>query len=66
MMFGGGGFNPAVAAPVDNQDSGVERQLRDAVEGPETSAGSKGTKTGAETVAPESKPEETSKQNTAN
>ncbi|MFC5132295.1 VWA domain-containing protein [Paeniglutamicibacter kerguelensis] len=65
MMFGGGGFNPAVAAPVDNQDSGVERQLRDAVEGPETSTGSKGTKTGAETVAPESKPEETSKQNTA-
>ena len=32
MMFGGGGFNPAVAATVDNQGSGVEQQLRNAVE----------------------------------
>ncbi|MGL3804482.1 DUF5979 domain-containing protein [Paeniglutamicibacter sp. R2-26] len=38
MMFGGGGFNPAVAAPADTQESGTEQQLRDAVEESGTTA----------------------------
>ncbi len=33
MMFSGGGFDPAVASPVEKQTPGVEQQLRDAVEG---------------------------------
>lgn len=33
MMFSGGGFNPAVASPLDKQDTGVERQLLNAVDG---------------------------------
>ena len=33
MMFSGGGFNPAVASPLDKQDTGVEQQLLNAVDG---------------------------------
>ena len=63
MMFGGGGFNPAVAAPVDNQDSGVEQQLRDAVEESDVTAGSGVAKKDAKTVELESKPAKAPKQN---
>ena len=67
MMFSGGGFDPAVASPVDKQASSVEQQLLDAVEGTEATVKNKAGKPAPEApkANPEAKPSEPSKEDAA-
>lgn len=56
MIFGGGELNPAVAAPPDNQDSGVEQQLLEVVAGSGTTTESGKAKAEAGRAGPASMP----------
>ncbi|MGL3804483.1 prealbumin-like fold domain-containing protein [Paeniglutamicibacter sp. R2-26] len=56
MMFGGGGFNPAVASPVDSTDPAVEKQLTDATEETDPAVTASAEKPSGETAEPEPAP----------